>query len=128
MSQAVIMEVVRFLLPWKQRHYLSKMKCMQWCHLALNLSASIGCISLENVDLNVGEEPFRPLVELDVQELQAELLEQLDVAAGLPGLHLRLIFGNILLVGFRLFFEHWLHEYDVSSSFKTSLHLVEDCL
>ena len=128
MSQAVIMKAARFLLPWMKRHYLSKMKCMQRCHLALNLSASIGCISQENVALNVGEEPFRLLVELDVQKLQAELLEQLDIAAGLTGFYLRLFFSDTLLIFFRLFFEHWLHEYDVSSSFKTSLHLVQDCL
>ena len=104
------MKAVRVLLPLMQRHKLSQMNCMQSCHRALTPSASIGHASLENVDLNVGEKPFRPLVKLDVQELQVELLEQLDVDTGFPGHDLRFSFSDPLLVYLGLFFEHRLHK------------------
>ena len=68
------------------------------------------------------------MVELGFHELQAELPEQLLVPSCLPGIHLRLFFGDLLLVFLRLFFEHRLHEYDASASLETCLHLEQDCL
>ena len=67
-------------------------------------------------------------MEPGFQELQAELLEQLLVPSSLPGLHLRLFFGDLLLVFLTLFFDHRLHEYDASTSLETCLHLEQDCL
>jgi hypothetical protein len=55
-------------------------------------------------------------------------LEQLLVPSSLPGLHLRLFFGDLLLVLLRLFAEYWLHEHDEATGLDTGLHLEQDRL
>ena len=101
---------------------------MRWCHRALTSSDSLGRTSLEYEHHDVGEELVRLLVERGGQELQVELLEQLLVPSSLPGLHLRLIFGDLFLVVLRHFAEYWLHEHDVATGLDTCLHLEQDRL
>ena len=50
-------------------------------------------------------------------------MEQLLVPSSLPGLHLRLIFGDLFLVFLRHFAEYWLHEHDEATGLDTCLHL-----
>ena len=101
---------------------------MQWFYLSLKSSASLGRASPEDVHHDVCEEQVRLLVERGVQEMQAELLEQLLVPSCLPGLHLRLIFGDLLVVVLRPIAEYRLHEYDEATGLDTCLHLEQDSL
>ena len=55
-------------------------------------------------------------------------MEQLLVPSSLPGLHLRLFFGDLLLVFRRLIAEYWLHEHDEATGLDTGLHLEQDRL